>query len=238
MVPGQPFSVGVELTVPSGWHTYWSNPGETGLAPEISWQKPQGVTPVSLAFPVPQRFEEEGIVSFGYKGKVRLLAEFDSDAFLSADPLHLEAQIEWMICKEVCLPVQSSARVTLEVNPSAAGFLEDAPTTAWRDRMPRETATTWEVSARRERGGLRLHIVPAASETSPSSQEWPSMQVMPASGAGIDLSVAPSWEPDGPAWTVWLAPGVQPLESGDRLEAVLVSGQGDWKGWRIAAEIE
>ena len=35
--PGEPFWVGLRQTIRPKWHTYWKNPGESGLPTEIAW---------------------------------------------------------------------------------------------------------------------------------------------------------------------------------------------------------
>jgi len=57
---GAPFTLAVELRTRPGWHTYWMNPGDSGLAPALRWQLPDGVRLTGVAFPVPERIEEEG----------------------------------------------------------------------------------------------------------------------------------------------------------------------------------
>src|SRR5688572_24248993 len=37
VVPGQPFTVAVKLEHAPEWHTYWVNPGGTGLPTTIKW---------------------------------------------------------------------------------------------------------------------------------------------------------------------------------------------------------
>ena len=42
VVAGEPFWVAYRLQAESGWHTYWRNPGDSGLPSEITWQLPEG----------------------------------------------------------------------------------------------------------------------------------------------------------------------------------------------------
>lgn len=36
-----------------GWHLYWKNPGDSGLAPEVVWELPEGWEAGPLEHPVP-----------------------------------------------------------------------------------------------------------------------------------------------------------------------------------------
>src|SRR5271156_6212150 len=42
IVPGRPLQVALRQKIESGWHTYWSNPGESGLPTTIDWSLPRG----------------------------------------------------------------------------------------------------------------------------------------------------------------------------------------------------
>src|SRR4051794_3025095 len=73
--PGQPFTVGVLLTIEPGWHVYWKNPGDSGLSTSAKWTLPEGFKAGDLQFPVPTRFDlEGGLVNYGYHDEVMLTA--------------------------------------------------------------------------------------------------------------------------------------------------------------------
>src|SRR5687768_14820577 len=71
-VPGTPLTLGLLLEHDPHWHTYWRNPGDSGLPTELALSLPAGVAAAPIAWPHPQRFELSGIVNFGYGGR-RLL---------------------------------------------------------------------------------------------------------------------------------------------------------------------
>jgi len=60
----------LNLQLESGWKTYWQNPGEGGIAPEILWDKPEPAA--QWHWPVPRRFDVSGISTQGYQGDVSL----------------------------------------------------------------------------------------------------------------------------------------------------------------------
>ena len=60
----------LSLQLESGWKTYWQNPGEGGIAPEILWDKPEPAA--QWHWPVPRRFDVSGISTQGYQGDVSL----------------------------------------------------------------------------------------------------------------------------------------------------------------------
>src|ERR1700704_6076553 len=53
--PGTTLWVALRLQPPAGWHTYWSNPGDSGLATSIDWALPAGLLAGPMAWPRPER---------------------------------------------------------------------------------------------------------------------------------------------------------------------------------------
>src|SRR5215471_19036789 len=72
LVPGQRSWVGLRLTHEPHWHTYWSNPGDSGLPTKLKWEVPPDIIVGDIAWPAPQRFDVGGLFNFGYSGEVVL----------------------------------------------------------------------------------------------------------------------------------------------------------------------
>src|SRR3954454_15323756 len=54
LVPGQTTTVALRLAIEPGWHTYWRNPGESGLPTTLEWRLPPGYAAGSIAWPAPR----------------------------------------------------------------------------------------------------------------------------------------------------------------------------------------
>src|SRR5947207_3539032 len=80
--PGTTLWVDLHLDIAPGWHTYWRNPGDSGLPTEIAWQLPEGFTAGEIAWPVPERFVVGTIGNYGYAGSVDLLVPIAAPAKL------------------------------------------------------------------------------------------------------------------------------------------------------------
>src|SRR5207247_9661072 len=64
--PGKPFNLGVLLKIKPGWHVYWKNPGDSGLATRVALKLPEGFKGGEPKFPIPVRFDRPGdVVAFG-----------------------------------------------------------------------------------------------------------------------------------------------------------------------------
>src|ERR1700694_812578 len=57
---GEPFWVGLRQTIRPKWHTYWKNPGESGLPTEIKWTLPPGVKADPIVWPTPHLYDIGG----------------------------------------------------------------------------------------------------------------------------------------------------------------------------------
>ena len=78
--PGEPFWVGLRQTMRPKWHTYWKNPGESGLPTEITWTLPPGVTADPIVWPVPHVFDIGGVINYGFKDDILLLVRITPPA--------------------------------------------------------------------------------------------------------------------------------------------------------------
>lgn len=112
---GQPFTVTIVLDLDPGWHTYWQYPGDTGLAPKVTWFLPEGWTAGPLEFSIPREFSEPGdMIVYGYENRQLLRAIITPPRDLSRDHVYdLKASLTWLACKELCVP--GSADVELKV---------------------------------------------------------------------------------------------------------------------------
>ncbi|HTA94612.1 MAG TPA: protein-disulfide reductase DsbD domain-containing protein, partial [Verrucomicrobiae bacterium] len=53
--PGDTIWAGVDMKMDAGWHTYWKNPGDSGIATTIKWDLPPGVTAGEIQWPLPEK---------------------------------------------------------------------------------------------------------------------------------------------------------------------------------------
>ena len=72
VAPGTPFRVGLHLHLAPGWHTYWRNPGDAGVAPELNLVLPPGATSGPIAWPTPSRVAEGPVMTYAYTGDLLL----------------------------------------------------------------------------------------------------------------------------------------------------------------------
>ncbi len=110
------------LDIEEGWHAYWRMPGEGGLAPRLDWSDSENIERVDLLWPTPRRFDEMGLQSFGYEGRVLFplhIVKVDEER-----PAHLALVLSVMVCKTMCVPQDLS--LTLKIYKKAAVLLDKA----------------------------------------------------------------------------------------------------------------
>ena len=70
---GEPFWVALRQTIKPRWHTYWKNPGDSGLPTEIAWTLPQGAKADPIVWPTPSFIDVGGIINYGFHDDILLL---------------------------------------------------------------------------------------------------------------------------------------------------------------------
>lgn len=123
ITPGKNFHVAFDFELEDGWHIYWINPGDSGLATSVFWEIPAGFAISDMQWPAPQRIEVEGLMNYGYEGKVSLLQKLIPPSGLEGEEFTLEgnevilsAKLEWLVCKEICIPESAEVSLTLPVS--------------------------------------------------------------------------------------------------------------------------
>ena len=66
VVAGGQVRVALRLRLAEGWHTYWRNPGEAGVAVELEPTLSAGATAGPIAWPTPGRVTEGTVTTYGY----------------------------------------------------------------------------------------------------------------------------------------------------------------------------
>lgn len=163
--PGQRFLIALRLQIDKGWHTYWQNPGDSGLATRIEWEMPAGFTAGPLLWPAPERIIVPPLTTYGYEGEVFLLTEITAPPLLpEGSEVSLRASIEWLECKEECLPGLAALELTLPVEASSApsSFVEQLSKA--RSLLPLPTAD-WTLRATRTDTQIQLYLRPPAKES-------------------------------------------------------------------------
>ena len=121
---GRSIEVGLLLQHQPGWHTYWKNPGDSGLPTELHWALPQGLQAEPLAWPTPTKIRLGRLANFGYEGTVLLPSSVhiasDFRPTPGANDVVLRLNASWLVCRTECIPQDGDFALRLPVQGSTA----------------------------------------------------------------------------------------------------------------------
>lgn len=238
VAPGEEITLGVHLKIIPHWHTYWQNPGDSGTVTTVDWQFSQPSEVGEILWPIPHRFKMGPIVNYGYEDEVTLPVKVKvASSLKSGETFKTTAIVDWLVCREECIPQQVTLALSLPVVATASGNSTDQPQLK-QALLQQPQVAPWPVSLQATETGLALHIT-APDLTGEAIQDvwfYPSQwgkiaqsadQVKTIRKAGIQLG---------------LQHGDAPLKSTERLEGVLVvqEKQGNalvTRGYQISAPL-
>src|SRR5215469_11521172 len=119
IAPGGTLQVGLVITLEEKWHVYWINAGDSGEPPRINWTLPKGITAGPMQFPIPTRLPLGPLMDFGYEDEVAFPVQLTAANNLKQGPIHLDAKVDWLVCREVCIPGKAHLGLNLTVDPNA-----------------------------------------------------------------------------------------------------------------------
>jgi DsbC/DsbD-like thiol-disulfide interchange protein len=148
-----------------GWITYWREPGDTGIPPQITVSPDSGTELEKIGFPVPKPIEIGTIQEVGYDTPVTL--PLDLRVTGNAKPAKLDLTAFVGLCKDICIPFQASFSLPF---PSAAQSEPEAETVldAAAEKLPKPpspdfTIQSHSLSADGKTLSLKLTLPEAAS---------------------------------------------------------------------------
>jgi DsbC/DsbD-like thiol-disulfide interchange protein len=126
---------GIAIQMQPGWHTYWRNPGDSGVPPRFDFSKSDNVDAVTILWPAPVKFDDgAGGESLGYIKQVVLpMRVIAKDA---SKPVTLRAALNYAVCEKICIPVDATAELAF----NSVASTEDAALTAALDTVPKPAA--------------------------------------------------------------------------------------------------
>ena len=157
----------MDMKMDAGWHTYWKNPGDSGIATTIKWDLPPGVTAGEIQWPLPEKIPPAEVTTYGYVHEVMLLVPLTLATHLNAGPLVLKADVSWLECMESCVPGSTNVEATLNVGSETKTSADAAMIESWKSKVPLASnwpmQVWWENSADGNMRPMIIEGVPTAS---------------------------------------------------------------------------
>ena len=242
LTPGQTVWVGLWLTHQKDWHTYWKNPGDSGLPTELTWELPPGLDMGETAWPVPRLIRIGKLANYGYDGQVLLAAPLQVPTNFKPPPggqgqIDIRLRATWLACRVECIPEEGSFVLQLPVRSSTA--MHSALFAQAQGAQPQPLQGQSHITVEGERLQLRVTGLPASVHGQPLEvfAETPAVLV-PAAVPGQDWTQA--WQ--GDTWTASLPLSPERGASPAQLPLVLAPegrSAGDTpQGWHTVAAVE
>ena len=167
--PGGANMIGLYFKLEPGWHVYWKNAGDSGEAPRIQWTLPEGVTAGPMQFPAPKRLPLGPLMDFGYENEVLFPMKLEVAPTVRQGKAVLHAKVNWLVCREVCIPGKAELETVLGMLPTAppaqAGSAVDADLMSRFEKLlPQPLPADYKVVFQPTKDGFRLGVVTGRKE--------------------------------------------------------------------------
>lgn len=235
ILPGRPFRVGLSIRHESEWHTYWRNPGDSGLETRFTWTLPEGFEAGDIQWPYPERHEIGHLVNYGYSDDLLLPVEITPpDSLAAGRGVGIRLKADWLVCKIECIP--GSAEFTLKlpvIGPDGAAN-RSAPESGFAPRFARADErrpkpVDWQARFSTDGDQLGLQVLNVAE------LDIASLQFFPAHPTLVEHAAKPFFALDGD--TLQVSQPLSPYFSRapDTLRFLLVDTR-DGRAWSLSAE--
>jgi len=216
--PGDDIQVGVHQWIIPHWHTYWINPGDSGIATTIKYDLPAGATVTDIQWPTPGRMTLGPVTNYGYEHEVTLLSTIHVPEAVSAGSVFpINAVVNWLVCEEECIPQQVELSLQLPVVAQGQPAGSGSPLIA-KARSALPVASPWPVTVEHSDNDLLLRVggfeIPGGS----IKDIW----FYPTEWGRVAQSAAQTWRVDGNSIELKFPAGDAPLANGENLNGVLV----------------
>ncbi|NKN08870.1 protein-disulfide reductase DsbD domain-containing protein [Rhizobium laguerreae] len=211
-----------------GWITYWKEPGNSGIPPQITITAGSGVSLDAIAYPVPKHFFKGAIEDIAYDAPVTLPLSLTA---AGKGPVTIDAAAFIGICKDICIPFQ--ANLQLKLGPAIQSHPEEEAILQAADaRLPKPPSQDFDVTAHAispDRKTLSLTLAlpgegpgvgPGAGKAAPD--------IIVTGPSGYAFTKQTGGERDGAAFKVDISIGKLPKDydiSGKQWSVLVIDGE-------------
>jgi thiol:disulfide interchange protein DsbD len=218
--PGRTFMVALRMTMAPSWHTYWKNPGDSGMATRTVWTLPDGFKASELQWPIPSRAVDGRLSRYGYEREATFLAAITPGPDLPKGRFSVAAKVSWLECRDICIPGKASLEISLPSSaPAPKAALDPAVRTVFaaaRASIPRASADL-RMSHSVEGARLVLRIV------GPAPRLGEPLEFFPETAGLIEAAEPQDVSREGAGWAISLKRAANPAATPPVLRGVLVT---------------
>lgn len=219
--PGGTLQLGLLFEHDEHWHTYWRNPGDSGLKTEVELSLPDGVQFHGIDWPAPERFVlSPEITNFGYSGRTLLPMRLTVPASYASENFSIQLKARWLICEHECIPGKAEYQLSLPVQRTGAAspdarWVADFARSAARQPQPAAITATLQLTA----DGVQLNL---AGDAIP--RDLANWNLFPVVEELIDYGTLPNWQLRSGEWQTSLQRSDYFTDLPERSEWLLVKG--------------
>jgi thiol:disulfide interchange protein DsbD len=186
IAPGGTLQAGLVLTLEPHWHVYWINAGDSGEPPHIKWTLPPDITAGSMQFPIPSRLPLGPLMDFGYENVAAFPVELTAAKSAKTGPVHLDANVSWLVCREVCIPGKAHLGLNLTVTPGAATAQPTGPVADALNLIPRAAPSDVKFTVMGGKTDFVLTLITGHNETNAEFYPFDQDQIANAAAQTIE----------------------------------------------------
>src|SRR5271156_3063874 len=167
--PESSLQAGLYFKLDKGWHVYWTNAGDSGEPPKIKWTLPEGITADAMQFPVPQQLPLGPLMDYGYDNQVVFpILLHAADSLKPGAKVEATAKVNWLVCREVCIPGKAELTLPLSIDDAATPGTEMAQglIQSFQQRLPQTLPPDAKASFASTPTGFSVAVLTGKSESS------------------------------------------------------------------------
>ena len=221
---GQTFWLGLKIDHAPHWHTYWQNPGDSGLPTRLAWQLPAGLTAGEIAWPLPKKIPIGTLANYGYEGTLLLAVPVMVAQGFQPPPsgkLRVELQADWLVCRQECIPQEG--RFAIDLPAHSATALHGALFEAAQAATPRALPGAHGTQILDDGKALQVRV-----EGLPAAWRGQTLTLLPVTSSVVDNAATQgkTWTQqwDGGVWTARMPVSAERGESPTQMGWVLARG--------------
>ena len=215
VTPGQQVWLGLQIAHQPEWHTYWKNPGDSGLPTMLAWQLPAGITAGDIAWPTPKKIPIGTLANYGYEGTVLLPVPLTVARNFSAGQLDVQLKASWLVCRQECIPQEGTFALSLPAKGSTAGS-GAAFAAAFAATPTAQAAGSSQITVEGQALTVSLTGLPAALQGK-------TLALFPETGAITEPAAAGTQAWRGAVWTASLPLSAQRIDSPTMMPVVVAA---------------
>jgi thiol:disulfide interchange protein DsbD len=234
---GQPLHLGLVMQHQKDWHTYWLNPGDSGLPTVFEWTLPEGVSASPALWPIPRKLKLGDLVNYGFEGRVALVAPLQFSPSFRSPPdqkLNIALTAHWLVCRTECIPQSGTFKISIPLQAAQNRIDPDIQTTLAQQPQP----FPGKVSAKLEQGRLVLQAQGWPAEAVGQKVAlYPEQNEVIAAPAELHPRARTGWQ--GDVWQARLPLSDMRSTTPQNLSWWWVVGEGELaRAWRVQTPVE